>query len=301
MDFIRYEKEMFYDNVSFSKDSGSYIKLDTLLTYLKETYTCFNPNLKNEIYTKKILKKPQFIQLNKDIHSSKKHLISFLNKLTSSNYATIYNKIMLSVRVHDATEFIEIILTTCMNAKSYHELYVGLIFHIFDYGSDEIKGIITIKMNEYFMLLFDKSFYVSIDDKDESYDKFCDRMTTKSKTIFTVKSYMIYNLHHELYSYLDKDPQCLIEFLYDQLNSHPVDDAKTIELILLCVIECYQIKEGLIIPSVNDKILWKHLIDIDYNLINLLNKISSDCKSSKIRFLILDLLDILSKYFQVKK
>ena len=299
MDFIRYDKNVFYDHIAFDKGTKEYIKLDTIMRYLKETYSCFNPNLRHEIYTKKILKKPEIIKLNKDIHSSKRIMISCLNKLTISNYKTIYKKIMLSIQVHDANDFINMIVQTCINSKSYHQLYVGLIFHIYDLGSAEIRSIIFNQINEHFTVLFDRQFYlINSNDDVESYDEFCDRLTTKNKTIVTVQVYMMLNLHNDLSMQLYNKPQCLINFIYTQLESQ--SDLKSVELILSCLTECYTINHDLIIPSLKTNFAWKKLISIDTHLNNLLHNLVFDCKFPKIRFMILDLLDILDKHFALE-
>lgn len=300
MDFLRYEKDFFYENMRFNQESKEYKKLDKIIKYLKETYSCFNPNLKNEIFTKKFLKKPQIIQLDTSTHLSKKIMTSCLNKLTLSNYSTIYKKIMLSVEVHDANELINMILKTCLDSKSYHELYVGLIFHIYDAGNQEIKDVIKDQINDYFSILFDKMFYISNDDKNESYRDFCDRLTSKSKTIYSVRVYMMFYLHFTFADNLFKKPQCLIHFIYKELKSHPSNDIKSIELLLLCLKECYEIRNDLSIPLITGDIIWKKLILFDSDLNNLLNNLLTDCKDSKIRFIILDLLDVLDKHFALE-
>ena len=95
MDFIRYDPQVFFDNIKFDDKSKEYIKLEMLMNYLRESYSCFNPDLKQEMHPKKSMKKPQIIQFSKNLHSSKKMMMSCLNKLTSTNYQVIYKKIML--------------------------------------------------------------------------------------------------------------------------------------------------------------------------------------------------------------
>ena len=92
MDFVRYDTSLFYDNPNFEKSSKEFQKLEKILDYLKETYSCFNPALKNEIYSKRYIKKPQIISINKEVHSSTKNLTSCLNKLSNANYINIYKK-----------------------------------------------------------------------------------------------------------------------------------------------------------------------------------------------------------------
>ena len=304
MDFVRHDKEKFSENPTTNKyrtDSKEFKKLETTMLYITETYSCFNPNIKNEIYTKKILKKPEIIHMSKDVHSSEKNLISCLNKLTSSNFKNIFNKIQLSIEDIENKDFINTIISTCLNSKTYHELYVGLIFHLFKYGSDEMKQHIIDQINEKFMILFNKDYYIMIHDKDETYDDFCDRMSTKSKIIYMVNVYIMFHFNENISKYLDFEPKHLAEFLYNLLKENIQSNAnsKTIELILLCTKECYDIKSDLQIPSIDSLIAWKNLISIDSNLNNLLNVFITDCVDKKLEFITIDLLDVLDKHFML--
>ena len=50
MDFVRYDTAIFYDDFQINTSSKEYAKLKMIFDYIKETYNCFNPSLKSEIY-----------------------------------------------------------------------------------------------------------------------------------------------------------------------------------------------------------------------------------------------------------
>lgn len=304
MDFCRYAKETFHENKIIDKSSKEYQKLDTHMRYIRETYPCFNQNLKNEIYlTKRLIKKNINTShaITKDTHFSKRNVISCLNKLTSSNYVNIYKKIMLSIQVNDSNDIINTIISTCLDSKAYHELYTGLIIHMYEFGNQDIKKIIVDQINETFCVLFNTDKFTMIIKKEENYDDFCDRMNSKTKTIHTVYVYILFHFHDNLSNNLYKTPQQLVDFLFLMMKDVMKDETqnhKTIELILLCIKECYEIKDPLKIPSTEKECLsWKKLISLDSNLNNELNIFLTKCNSSKLKFIVLDLLDTLHKQF----
>lgn len=301
MDFVRYDTSLFYDNPNFEKSSKEFQKLEKILDYLKETYSCFNPALKNEIYSKRYIKKPQIISINKEVHSSTKNLTSCLNKLTNANYINIYKKIHIAIQVNDVDRFVTHIMNTCLNSKVYHELYVGLIIYLFNSDNSEIRTCIVDFINKYFDIIFTDSFYCVSQHENETYDDFCDRVSEKSQKMYTVKVYMMLHMAPDLSKKLYKKPQDIVEKLYNVLrDAIDVDsrDVSSIELSLLCLKDCFETKKDLVIPLLQNVKAWRNLLKIDPNLNNLLDRyLSSGTLVPKIRFICLDILDLLDKQF----
>lgn len=305
MDFVRYDTTLFYNDHPINTNSKEYIKLKTIFEYIKETYNCFNPSLKSEIYTKKMIKKPQVIS-NNEIHAGKKNLTSCLNKLTKENYNTIYRKILLAVQVNDVKEFVQQIIHTCLNSKVYHELYVGLIIHLYCSGKEQISCCISEIINEYFDCICHIDFYKLNDeekDQEESYEDFCDRVNAKCKKIFTIKVFFMFHLSEELSKELTKTPQDIIEtlssFLEESITQN--NNKESIELILLCLKDCYENKDDIRIPSIHHKspIIWKEMTKIDFKLPKLIQEhIDTGTLVPKVRFICLDLLTLINKYNQ---
>uniref|UniRef100_A0A6C0CTE3 MIF4G domain-containing protein n=1 Tax=viral metagenome TaxID=1070528 RepID=A0A6C0CTE3_9ZZZZ len=307
MDFVRYDTTSFYNDFPINANSKEYIKLKTMFEYIKETYSCFNPSLKSEIYTKKMIKKPQVIS-NNEIHAGKKNLISCLNKLTKENYNIIFRKILLAVQVNDVKEFVQQIIQTCLNSKVYHELYVGLIIHLYCSGKEQISSCISEIINEYFDCICHLDFFKLNDDEknqEESYNDFCDRVNAKCKKIFTIKVFFMFHLSEELSKHLTKTPQDIIQILSSFLEEciHQ-NNKECTELILLCIKDCYENKDEIKIPSIHLKtpIVWKEMTKIDFKLPKIIQEyIDTGNPVPKVRFICLDLLALLNKHQQNQK
>lgn len=300
MDFVRYDTALYFNEDQFDTSSKEYTKLKTMFDYIKETYNCFNPSLKSEIYTKKMIKKPQVIS-NNEIHAGKKNLTSCLNKLTHENYSTIYRKILLAVQVNDIKEFIQQIVTTCLNSKVYHELYVGLIIHLFNSGKPQISTYISEFINEYFERIFDISFFKLNEEEiqEETYEDFCDRVNTKCKKIFTIKVFLMFHLSNGLSKSMNNTPNNMIVTIQSFLNEAIEKNHKDIiELILLCLKDCFEDHSTMKIPSIHQKspIMWKPIPKIDFELSNIVKEyINTKDPVPKVRFICLDLLELIDK------
>ena len=298
MDFVRYDTSSFYDNPEFKKTSKEYIKLEQIFDYLKETYSCFNPALKNEIYSKRYIKKPQIIGINKEVHSSTKNLTSCLNKLTNLNYANIYKKILIAIQVNDVDTFVNHIMNTCLNSKAYHELYVGLIVHLFNSENAEIRSCVVNFINTYFSVVFTDSFYGVSQSDNETYDDFCDRVSVKSQKLYTVKVYFMLHMSKNLSNELHKGPQDVLDKLYNILHDTMkinLNDESNFELPLLCLKDCFEQKQ-FNIPLLKHPNPLLSLLKIDHKYKRLLTEyLASGSPEPKIRFICLDILELLDK------
>ena len=247
-----------------------------------------------------MIRKPIVIS-NNEIHSGKKNLTSCLNKLTKENCSTIFRKILLAVQVNDMKDFIEQIMNTCLNSKVYHDLYVGLIIHLYTSDKSQISLCVSDLINLYFQSIFQIDYFkMNKDELDESYNDFCDRVSAKCKKIFTIKVFMMFHLFDKLSEKIEKKPQDIIDCMYEFLKESIQEGNKDcIELLLLCLKDCYSKRTDLSIPFFNGKvpIVWKKMIKIDFKLSELIREyISIGNPLPKIRFICIDLLALLDIY-----
>jgi hypothetical protein len=210
--------------------------------------------------------------------------------------------------VNDVKEFVQQIIQTCLNSKVYHELYVGLIIHLYCSGKEQISCCISEIINEYFDCICHLDFFKLNDDEknqEESYNDFCDRVNAKCKKIFTIKVFFMFHLSEELSKHLTKTPQDIIQLLSSFLEEciHQ-NNKECTELILLCLKDCYENKDEIKIPSIHLKtpIVWKEMTKIDFKLPKIIQEyIDTGNPVPKVRFICLDLLALLNKHQQNQK
>jgi hypothetical protein len=188
----------------------------------------------------------------------------------------------------------------------YGELYVGLLFHIFNQYNNNIvvQEQIAAHTNTFFVMLFDESLYDTITLShtcDESYDMFCSRIKNKQMLLNTIKAFFLVLQMDSIAFKLDFSFDDYVTFLFDLYKNKFEQGFESVENILDKLILCFKLDEKITIPKVHHQsIVCKKLISqkcFDFN-INVISKIDPRSLTFKIKFKYLDLEEHISKYFK---
>lgn len=314
MDYIRYTISSFEENKMFDIKDPLYIKLESNIAKLKETYDCFRHDFvpvhfytnnqwsKNDHNKKFNLKhKPKHIlKCSSNNNDTLSFVTSSLNKLTTSNYNKIFSKFALKIDSNHMKEIINLILQTNNNASMTNELYVGLIFHIFCLSSVDVKKVILSQCYSYIDELFDKSLYIT-NDNNETYDMFCSRIKNKNEIINRIRAFFFLTQHSEFASSTHTFSS-LIQYLFDMLQAIIRSNECIVqsEQLLDALLTCFALNEQMSIPTINEKITPVNLIsrqnlkDFD-EVCKSLIQLDKYC-SYKIKFKIQDLEKSITQY-----
>lgn len=313
MDYIRYSLLTFEENRSIDCNDPVFIKLQKNVEILKEKYDCFRDDFvpvqfyMNTIWSKNDNRKYQnkhkpkhIIKCNMNNNESFSTVTSGLNKLTMSNYDKIYSKIMLKIDTNLMKDTINLILQTNNNASMFNELYIGLIFHIFNQSKHENKKIILSECYSYIKELFNKSLYIA-NDYNETYDMFCSRIKNKNEIVSRIRAFFFLTQKPD-FTYTDHSFTDLVFYLFKMLRDIVNCEEFVVqsEQLLDALIICFSLNDKLTIPTINDVITTKILISKEN-----LKLFKEQCKSFKdserfcsykIKFKIQDLEQCINNY-----
>ena len=220
-----------------------------------------NIDLNKKYYRMNINKNKKYVKVTTEDTSLIKEINSMINKLTDSNYDILKSEIIEKIKIeHIIPYIIQKLTESSMKHHIYIPLYVGILK---DINSEKKKNILTRLCNKHYT----EFFYENKSEKNTTdYEKLCE----KNKNIDNIIGFSLF------ISYLEKEEiiDNYIEKVLDPfMNNLSKDD-----------IELYKML-----------VSFESISNIHYQIIpkryqNILNKIKTETKSSKIKFKIMDIL-----------
>ena len=228
---------------------------NNLITFLNNIET-------NKKYYKLGINKKKFKRSENNDTVSIKQINSLINKITDDNYINIINQILPLLKKHYLTYIIENIIEKSLMHHIYIHLYVNLLndinnkFNIEFLLNKEINSIYTKLMNP--INKMNGETYEDLCNKNNNLDKLCGL------------SLLISNLEQNIK--IDNNTNVITSDLIKNVDHNNLD---YIYKILLCIQNIFSINKSLLNQYIND-----------------LNKIKNNKINSKIKFKIMDILDI---------
>jgi len=224
-----------------------------------------------------------------------------LNKLSKNNYNKICIKIYLQSDVSNISSTIDTILSTSFQSKVYNDLYVSLIFYIFDKTVEQnIKQTIITQFNSCIKYMMSIEAYEIVDIPNETYDYFCERVKRHNNILSKFKSIMFIFQHDTIRELLNIKQ---IDFCNNVINmisnAHDLN-LLTYIIVIECIKECFSINNEVIFKSSQD-IPWKKMIDLKNINLEILNDFiwrESDSNNYKLKFKCIDLKETLETYLK---
>lgn len=220
-----------------------------------------NIDLNKKYYRMNINKNKKYVKVTTEDTSLIKEINSMINKLTDSNYDILKSEIIEKIKIeHIIPYIIQKLTESSMKHHIYIPLYVGILK---DINSEKKKNILTRLCNKHYT----EFFYENKSEKNTTdYEKLCE----KNKNIDNIIGFSLF------ISYLEKEEiiDNYIEKVLDPfMNNLSKDD-----------IELYKML-----------VSFESISNIHYQIIpkryqNILNKVKTETKSSKIKFKIMDIL-----------
>lgn len=224
-----------------------------------------------------------------------------LNKLTKTTYNKMCSKLFWLIDSYNIESTLQMILTTAFRTPAYIDLYVSLIFYIFDRTTDKlVKQCVVRVVNEHMSLMMNSESYVIDEVSNESYDFFCERVKKHNSLLCKTKTMMYFfqndRLATELHVTVDEYCKTIIDML-------KVDDIGTCTYVTIveCLIECFSDNLNEVVFTSLDTIAWKKLIDLKtLDLYELYEFIAHNISvgTSKLKFKCVDLEETIRNYDQ---
>ena len=214
----------------------------------------------NKKYYKLGIGKKKFKRVDNSDTSSIKEINSLINKITDDNYNININKIIPLLKTHFLTYIIENILEKSLMHHIYIHVYVRLIYDI--NKTYDIQVVLNKEINKFYKDLINNQVngdtYQDLCKKNNNIDKLCGL------------SLLIVELEKNIT--IENNSEKIIKDLLDKIN---YDDLEYIYKILLCIQKIFSVNSTLINEYRNE-----------------LNEIKDNKINSKIKFKIMDILDI---------
>ena len=290
--------------VSISVSSSSYTKTTTITNnaghfYSQRRHQSSQFNVKYYSGGRKmVVSKPKLIVSNDDKMISMTR--DCLNKLTKDNYRKMCVKIFLQVDNSNVIPTLNLIFNTCFKSSVYNDLYISIIFYLFDRSMDTtIKNSVTDVINQHLADMMNIDAYRIEEMLNESYDFFCDRVKKNNTIISKTRSIMYCFQNTDIMSCLKPTINEFCINLVDMLLCNDVGITTSVTIVE-CLIECFAHKSDIEFLSV-ENIAWKKLIDLKNSELEKLKAFVREHISfgtSKLKFKCIDLEEALLSYLQ---
>lgn len=231
-------------------------KDDSLINFLD------NIDLNKKYYRMNINKNKKYVKVTTEDTSLIKEINSMINKLTSSNYEILKQKIIDIIKVdHIIPYIIQQLTESSMKHHIYIPYYVGILKEI---KSEKKKQILIKLCNKHYTEFFYQDKQIS--DNISEYEKLCE----KNRNIDNIIGYSLFISHLEKEDIIDNYIEKVLDPFMNNLSKDDIELYK-----MLVSFES--------ISNIHYQIIPKR-----YQII--LQNIKKETKSSKIKFKIMDIL-----------
>lgn len=224
-----------------------------------------------------------------------------LNKLTKDNYRKMSVKIFLQVDNSNVIPTLNLIFNTCFKSSVYNDLYISIIFYLFDRSMDTtIKNSIINVINDHLTTMMNIDAYCIEEVSNESYDFFCDRVKKNTTIISKTRSILYCFQNKDIRPHLKATMNEFSNNLMDLLVSNDQHSINTSVTLVECLVECFSHKDDIEFLSV-ENIAWKKLIDLKESELEKLRAFLQEHISfgtSKLKFKCIDLEETLLSYLK---
>ena len=225
-----------------------------------------------------------------------------LNKLTKENHRKMCVKIFLQVDNSNVIPTLNLIFDTCFKSSVYTDLYISIIFYLFDRSMDTtIKNSIINVINDHLTTMMNIDAYYIEEVSNESYDFFCDRVKKNNTIISKTRSIMYCFQNNDITPQLKATINEFSINLIDMLVSNDQQGINTSVTIVECLVECFSHKDEIEFLS-TENIAWKKLIDLKESELEKLRSFLQEHISfgtSKLKFKCIDLEEtLISSYLK---
>ena len=227
---------------------------DQLISFLNNIET------NKKYYKMGIHKNKRYKRQENEDTTSIKNINSLLNKLTDENSHTIIPDILKSVKPHIMTYIIENIINKSLLHHIYIELYVKLINLI------NKEHNIHVLLNKELEKIY--SSLIKEDNNSKTYEGLCN----KNNNLDKLSGLSILITHLEKANNINNNSKKIVDDLIENINYNDLDN---LFKIIICLFNIFKVNKTL-----------------KQKYVNKLNEIKSQKINSKIKFKIMDILDI---------
>jgi hypothetical protein len=286
MDFVRYNIKVFLHERSKIQETWvleKYEKYISAISDIKSKHSCFQPvklsgfevgdkhgsvrtngtfRHNNNRFRNSNTNGPSFSNsaLSKIIKNTTKldedmlFVQSNVNKLSFSNYNKIFARISIKLPDCKIVPAVVYVLDASFTCNTYNDLYVGLMYHIYNSSTKSMKKQIITKIDDTFAsLLYSSTYSESIEAESEDYDMFCDRVKKKQSLIHKIRTFTFIHSIKEISCQLQYSLNNVIQFINTTLHEVQTDAPHDItEIIMDCLLEILTIHEDKYIPIVKN-------------------------------------------------